>query len=95
MILDGKKFTRAKDGTLVAEISDLQLKSAPPRTITLNNVPKEGQGRSFTFVGTDESEGDIAGWRFEEMAGPNKGWSWENGHPPKAVPPLRVLIIND
>ena len=94
MILNGDKFTKSGDGTLVAEISDLQL-SSPPQSMTIINIPKEGQQRSFTLVGFDVSGGDVAGWRYTECDGPNRGRSWEDGHPPKTVEPICVLIIND
>lgn len=94
MILDGKQFTRCKDGTLVAEISELRL-SRYPSSFTLQNVPEEGMHRTFRFVDVDLSGDDVVGWRYEEMDGPNKGRSWSQRHPPKEVPVIRVLIIND
>ena len=94
MILDAKQFTKSKDGIYVAEISELQLKS-PPREFTLRNCPADGQHRTFHLTKVDESGGDVAGWIYEEDDGPNKGRSWADGHPPKSVPVLKVLIIND
>lgn len=95
MILDANKFTvSSDDGTYVAEISDLQLRCAPV-SFTLNNCPKPGMHRSFRTVGVDESGGDIAGWRYEEVDGPNKGRSWDGGSPQKSIPILKALIIND
>jgi hypothetical protein len=84
VIFDANDFTTSQDGTtFVAEIADLQLWS-PPSSFTLNNCPKEGQQRTFKFVKTDHSGGDIAGWKYEEEDGQNKGRQM-----------LKVLIIND
>ncbi len=94
MILDAKNFTKSKDGTLVAEASDLRLRGLP-RSFTLENCPEDGMHRSFHFTDADLSGGDVAGYRYEEDSGPNRGRSWKDGHPPKAVPVLKVLIIND
>jgi hypothetical protein len=94
MILDAKKFSKSSDGTLVVEISELQLRRAPA-SFTLVNFPKDGQHRSFHPVGVDESGGDVAGWRYEQDKGPNCGHSWEHGHPPVSIPVGKVLIIND
>lgn len=99
MLIDADKFhfdSRDSDPLYVAEISELELgPRGVPRNFTLFNCPKPGMSRSFSWVDTDYSGGDIAGWRYEEVAGPNRGLSWEDGHPPKKVPILKVLIIND
>lgn len=93
---DGSEF--------VIEIAELQYITAvlsvrmiaPPRNFVLMNCPQPGMHRSFHFVSADESGGDIAGWRYEEDDGPNKGndnyLSVVNA---KRVPPFTILIIND
>lgn len=69
---------------------------APPRNFVLENCPQLGMHRSFHFVNHDESGGDIAGWRYEEDNGPNKGNdSYRNPGSVKAVSPFTILIIND
>lgn len=93
MILDANKFTLDGD-TYVAEISELRMRCAPV-SFTLSNCPKPGMSRSFRSTGVDESGEDIAGWRYEEVDGPNNGLSWDGGSHPKSVPVLKVLIIND
>lgn len=62
----GSEFTKSSDGTYVAEISQLR----PPRVPNILHV--EGLDgvpgvRSFGIVGTDESGGDVAGWRYLEQ----------------------------
>ena len=95
MQLDAKQFGfDPETRQYCEEVSTLQLPGIP-QTILLRNAPKEGQHRSFRCVGTDDNGGDIAGWRFEEEEGPNRGRSWEEGHPPKTVTPLSILLIND
>lgn len=94
MILDAKKFSKSSDGTLVAEASDLQLQGLP-RSFTLRNCPEDGMHRNFHFMEADRNGDEVAGYRYEEDIGPNRGRSWKDGHPPKAVPVLKVLIIND
>ena len=95
MILNGKKFTKSTTGIFVAEISELGL-CLRPSSFTITDIPEKGQHRTFKYVETDFSnDGDVAGWHYEEMDGPNKGRLWAEGHPPHLVSILRVLIIND
>jgi len=55
--------------------------------LTLLNCPEPGMQRSFRCVRIDRSGDDIAGWRFDEMPGPNRSGD--------AAHRLNVLIIND
>ena len=55
-----------------------------PHEFTLTDCPEPGMHRSFVRKRTDWSGGDVAGWRYQELPGPNRG--------PR---PLEVLIIND
>ena len=97
----GKTVERRIDVLYVAEAAELGLfgtinPRVPPRNFLLLNCPDEGQHRTFSLVDTDMSGGDIAGWRYEEDAGPNKGnTSWCDHGRAKACEPYRVLIIND
>lgn len=82
----------------VAEAAELRLPvgQPPQRTFYMRNCPEPGMGRCFHLVGTDESGGDVAGWRYEEDDGPNKGnTSFKNPGNPERCPPLQVVIIND
>lgn len=98
MILDANLFAfNQKTNTYSAEMSTLGF---PPGTtpnyhFTMLNCPKEGQHRSFRYIGPDIHNQEIAGLNYIEADGPNKGRSWEQGHPPIEVPPIKVLIIND
>ena len=70
--------------------------SAPPPHFLLKDCPQPGMHRSFHFVKADKSGGDIAGWRYEEDNGPNKGNdSYRNPGNAKRIPPFTILIIND
>ena len=60
------------------------LRAQMPLELTLRNCPEPGQHRSFVLDQVDRSGGDIAGWRFKEAPGPNRG-----------ARPLSVLLIND
>jgi hypothetical protein len=97
MLLDAKLFSHnEKTNTYSVELSTLQV--APGKWIssfTLINCPKEGQHRTFKYLGPDISNEEIAGYNYIEMDGPNKGRSYEKGHPPVTVPPIKVLLIND
>jgi len=70
------------------EISLLASKEAIPHGVphgfTLTNCPESGMCRTFVHKRTDWSGEDVAGWRFQELPGPNRG--------PVS---LKVLIIND
>lgn len=82
----------------VAEAAELGMRPgvAPSSTFYMRNCPEPGMGRCFHLVGTDQSGGDIAGWRFEEDDGPNKGnTSFKDPANPQPCPPLQVVIIND
>lgn len=92
MILDANKFDRVDSETgetdpngdqFVAEASELRI-GAPHEHVTLQNCPNPGQHRTFDFERHDWSGGDIAGWNYDEAAGPNRS----DTH-------LKVLIIND
>lgn len=81
----------------VAEAAELGLRAghAPPRDFLMANCPVKGMNRAFRADRTDMSGGDIAGWRYVEADGPNKGnTSWQ-GEPSVVCEPYRVLIIND
>ena len=94
-----------KGSEFIIEIAELQHTTddeaiyrftSPPRGFALWNCPLPGMYRSFHFVKADKSGGDIAGWRFEEDNGPNKGNdSYLNSGNVKRIPPFTVLIIND
>ena len=86
------------EGSLfVAEAAELGLKPGiHPVRFILQDCPMPGMHRLFSLVGSDRSGEDVFGWRYEEIAGPNKGnTSYKN--PGRAVPcqPFTVLIIND
>jgi len=86
------------EGThFVAEAAELRLKPGIHSVrFILQDCPMPGMHRLFSLVGSDKSGEDIAGWRYEEIAGPNKG-NTSYKDPGRAVPcqPLTVLIIND
>ena len=86
MLLDADHFNYdAEKREYVQEASQLrgELHSVP-REFTLTNCPEPGMSRSFRQSRVDTSGGDVAGWWFEELPGPNRG----------AVS-LKVLLIND
>jgi hypothetical protein len=63
LVFDIKQFDRDKTtGTLVSEISDLGVK----RLCNEIRVEDGLKVRTFKFVGTDENEGDVAGWNYKE-----------------------------
>lgn len=109
MVLDAQKFDRTNaethkldpDGShYVQEISMLNIPGIPEVTglhsFMLKNCPEPGMHRLFRLVGVDKSGGDIAGWRYEEVNGPNKGNdSYRNPGNPQQIPAFTVLIIND
>lgn len=90
MLLNASLFEfQPENKTYCEEISllgrkceSLSLILRPSAIFTMRDCPRPGMHRSFQFAGVDRSGGDIAGWRFEEMAGPNHSG-------------LKVLIIND
>ena len=70
----------------VQEMSQLKgLLQSIPRELTLTNCPEPGMHRSFQMDDVDKSGGDVAGWRYEEVPGPNRLRKTR----------LRVLLIND
>lgn len=96
MIFDAVDFAIDKCGEYVAEASLIGLKPGQVlESFTLKNCPKEGQHRSFKRVRADVHGLTVAGWWYEEVAGPNCGRDWSQGHPPREVPVLKALIIND
>jgi hypothetical protein len=62
----GVAFIRSSDGTLVAEASDLGLRNVP-NVLHVEGLEGVPGVRSFGLVGTDESGGDVAGWRYLEQ----------------------------
>jgi len=96
MRIDALKLVQMPDNprSYVGELSDLELRRAPS-TVLLVNCPKEGQHRTLHATEPDFNGEDIAGYKYEEDEGPNKGRCWEQGHPPKSVPPITLLLIND
>jgi hypothetical protein len=53
-----------------------------PAAFIMRDCPEPGMYRSFTLSHVDRSGGDIAGWNYTELEGPNHSG-------------LKVLIIND
>lgn len=103
MMLDANRFDRVNPVTgktdpkgteWVAEIAELGLKVVYSQFL-LQNCPEPGMHRTFGFKKVDDSGGDVAGWRYEEANGPNKGRHYRNGGTGTACKPLTVLIIND
>lgn len=62
MILNSKQF-HLSDDTYVAEISELQRRTAPVRFIL---ECEDGWDRTFKFSHVDKSGEDIAGWHYVE-----------------------------
>ena len=94
--LTGK--TDPNGSCFVAEASEIGLGPgvAPPSSFYFKNCPLPGMGRCFKMTEPDVSGGDIAGWRWTEEAGPNRGnTSYLNPSRPEACPPFTVLVIND
>jgi len=58
---DEHPWTTTSDGSLVAEISDLQWPGAPGHFMH--------KGRCFWLLGRMMHQGDIAGWRYQDDAG--------------------------
>lgn len=92
MILDAELFDfygnlySQELSTLQGSIfGDLVFANLVPSQLTLQNCPAAGQHRSFILKSADFSpSGDIAGWRFQEIEGPNRG-----------PEPIQILIVND
>lgn len=102
MLFDAHSFERTDPGTGVLNpegsqyvVEASQLCFIPPRNFVLKNCPQDGMHRSFHLKNVDRSGEDIAGWRYVEDAGPNKGRDFRNPGSPREVPPFTVLIIND
>lgn len=93
MVVDVAKFTLAANGIYVVEISDLQMGKAPS-SFTMTGVPEAGMCRCLKFSSQDIRGGEVVGWNYEEMDGPNKGLQMIDGRQ-RLVPAIRVLIIND
>lgn len=94
MIYDAEKFVK-RDRSYSIEASDLGLQAGQSlSSFTLTNCPSEGQHRTFQRTEILEDEGDIKGWRYEEMKGGNYGRDFDY-NPYKKVEPLRVTIFND
>ena len=56
-----EQFTTSRDGTLVTEISDLQLRQLPRQF--------EVDGVLFMFTRPDYNGDDVAGWNFQSRNG--------------------------
>lgn len=65
MRLNIEKFTKSEIGVLVAEASDLGIRT-PERSIFVDGFPAVGSSTVFNLyqVDTDASHEDIYGWRF-------------------------------
>ena len=66
MEFNEKQFTRCPDGTLVAEASDLQLKSTLPR---LQVRGSSTELSLFQFDRADFHNGEVTGWRYRSNSG--------------------------
>lgn len=90
--------TDPEGSCFVAEAAELGYRAGqrPPHSFVLMDCPMPGMHRCFRQSGTDESGGDVMGWRYEEENGPNKGnTSYKDYGRAVACAPFTVLIIND
>lgn len=92
MVVDAALFTLASNGVYAVEMSDLDIGKAPSCFVMVN-IPEYGN-RSFKFLDQVIRQGEVVGWNYEEVDGPNKGVLVIEGRQ-RRVPALRVLIIND